>query len=116
MRVLVIDDEVLILKYIEAALSSRGCEVTSVATAEAATARLLDLTMPPPDVALVDLNLPGLNGLEYGALLREAFPAAKVVAMTGMPGDADLVTVARAIGPVLQKPFTHHTLFDAIDA
>jgi DNA-binding response OmpR family regulator len=116
MRVLVIDDDVLILKYIETALSSRGHEVTSVATAEAATARLLDLTMPAPEVALVDVNLPGLNGLEYGALLPEAFPGVKVVTMTGMQAEDDLVAVARAMGPVLLKPFTHHTLLDAIDA
>ncbi|OKI10277.1 DNA-binding response regulator [Streptomyces sp. CB02923] len=42
----------------------------------------------PVDVALLDIEMPGLSGLDAAALLRDAFPALKVVILTtfGRPG------------------------------
>jgi DNA-binding NarL/FixJ family response regulator len=53
--------------------------VSTYATAEAA---LRDLPAQKPDVALVDINLPGMNGIECVAKLKERLPQLQVLMLT----------------------------------
>jgi two-component system KDP operon response regulator KdpE len=67
-RILVVDDEPQILRALRVGLSARGYTVEVAATGElaldAAAAR-------PPDVVVLDLMLPGIDGLEVCRRLRE---------------------------------------------
>jgi two-component system, OmpR family, KDP operon response regulator KdpE len=66
-RVLVVDDELQILRALKVILRDAGFEVTAVATAEEA----LDAAATrPPDAAIVDLVLPDGDGIDVCAQLR----------------------------------------------
>jgi len=67
-RLLIVDDEHGIRRFLQAALSSQGFE-----TCEAATGReaLLAVLSTRPDVIVLDLNLPDLDGIEVTRSLRE---------------------------------------------
>jgi len=64
--VLIVDDEKEVREGLSAYLSKKGCEVSTASDAEEALEKLDELL---PDLALVDLKLPGKDGLE---LVREA--------------------------------------------
>lgn len=53
--------------------------VKAYANAEAA---LADIPLHPPDVVLMDINLPGMNGIECVTRLRKAAPAVKIIMLT----------------------------------
>jgi DNA-binding NtrC family response regulator len=66
--VLLVDDEINILKVLSAILKKGGYDVTTVRTAEEG----LDKAAKSPfDVIITDYRLPGLNGLQFLAALRE---------------------------------------------
>jgi two-component system KDP operon response regulator KdpE len=66
-RVLVVDDQPKVLKFIEIDLKLRGFEVISATSGNQA----LELTkMMKPDIILLDMIMPGLNGFEILKELR----------------------------------------------
>jgi two-component system KDP operon response regulator KdpE len=67
-RVLVVDDEPQLLRSLRAILTAHGYEVVTAVTGEAAVA---EASARPPDVMLLDLMLPGIDGLEVCRRLRE---------------------------------------------
>lgn len=113
-KVLVVDDERLICELLIAALTSAGFEVTAVGTGEAAL-RMLDLDTFA--VALVDIRLPGMDGVSVLEQLhaRPARPA--VILMTGYP---DTSTESR-LGALsheglLRKPFSIREMLRVVNA
>ncbi len=102
-RVLVVDDEESICWALERVLTGEGHEVFSAATAEDA---LRCARQAPPDVIMLDVRLPGRDGLEAMSDLREASSAASVVVMTAF-GDLDTAVRAMSQGAsdYLTKPF-----------
>ncbi len=67
-RILIVDDELPILRAVTPLLRSRGYEVQSVVTGERA---LSELEGAQPDLLIVDLGLPGIDGLEVCRRVRE---------------------------------------------
>jgi two-component system KDP operon response regulator KdpE len=67
-RVLVVDDEVQILRALETTLRGAGYEVDTAETGEAA---LTQAAVRPPDAVILDLMLPGKSGAEVFRELRE---------------------------------------------
>ena len=65
--VLVVDDEMAILRVVGAGLRARGYEVLTAATGEAA---LASVAHDNPDVVVLDLGLPDIDGLEVCRRLR----------------------------------------------
>ena len=51
-----------------------------------------------PDLVLLDISMPGLNGIETASLLREAVPSAKIIFLS-QNNDSELVTAALHEGP-----------------
>ena len=89
-RVLVIDDNAVNRRLVQVLLHSRGYEVAEAASAPEAFAMLTD---KPADVILMDLRLPGMDGLTATRKLK-ADPATRdvpVVAVTSyaMKGDEE---------------------------
>ncbi len=79
-RILVIDDDPGVREYVEAAVSHWGYVVSAVATAEQALDRLAET---PPDLILLDLLLPGMNGVEALHRFKQRLPAVPVVMISG---------------------------------
>jgi len=93
-RVLLIDDHALVRRGIGELLQSRGAQVVaSVSSGEEGVRRALDLL---PDIILLDVKMPGVNGIETVERLRAAGIAAPVVMLTMSREDAELGAALRA--------------------
>ena len=67
-RVLVVDDEPAILRAIQASFTARGYDVVTATTGEGGVSAI---ALEPPDVVVLDLGLPDIDGLEVCRRVRE---------------------------------------------
>ena len=94
MRVLLIDDHALVRKGIEELLQSRGVQVVAaVGSGEEGVRRARELHA---DLILLDVKMPGMNGIETLKRLRASGVKAPVVMLTMSREDADLSAALRA--------------------
>lgn len=94
MRVLLIDDHALVRKGIGELLQSRGVQVVAaVGSGAEGVRRAVELR---PDIIMVDVKMPEVNGIETVKRLRAAGVAAPVVMLTMSREDADLGAALRA--------------------
>lgn len=103
-RILIIDDEVAIRESLETLLSIEGYTVEMAANGEEGLDRIEQSSY---DLVLLDLALPGKNGLEVLPLIRERQPALPVIMITAY-GKVDNVVDAIRTGAqnFVQKPGT----------
>ncbi len=88
MRLLIADDHTLFGDSLGSLLASRGFEI--VGTARDGQ-QAVDLTRRlNPDIVLMDLDMPGLDGLSATRLISAAMPQVKVIILTGSDEDAPL--------------------------
>jgi DNA-binding NarL/FixJ family response regulator len=64
-----------------------------------------------PDVALLDIRMPGMSGVEAAAAIRAEFPEARMIALTTYGGDED---VRRALAAGVQAYLTKDVLHDEL--
>ena len=88
MRILVVDDDPGVRSALDRALRLDGYEVTSVADGEAA---LTSLAVAPPDAVVLDLGLPGIDGLEVARRMRVAGDDTPVLMLTARDAVHDRV-------------------------
>jgi len=93
-RVLIADDHLLLLDAFTALLQST-CEV--VGTVTDGRALIAEAPGLKPDVVVLDIAMPLLNGLDAGRQLRQLLPGIKLIFVTMNP-DPDLATEAFRIG------------------
>lgn len=111
-RVLVIDDHEDLRALITRLLHDEGCQVVPVATAEAG---LEQLPYGRFDVAFVDQNLPGMEGLVFGEYLRGNNPDMQIVLVTGA-SEPQIERAARDMNlGFIAKPFDPEQLFAFVD-
>jgi CheY-like chemotaxis protein len=79
-RVLVVDDEAIILETMTAVLESQGF---TVRTAEDGFAALTLLRDNEPDLIISDLRMPSMSGFELLSIVRRRFPHIPVIAISG---------------------------------
>jgi len=102
---LIIDDDDSNCRLIKAIFRAEGMEVVKALDGQAG----IDLALAgPPDIILLDLHMPGLDGLDVLARLKQELPALPVVMLTG---HKDVKTAVRAtkLGAFdyLTKPFVN---------
>jgi DNA-binding NarL/FixJ family response regulator len=101
-RVVLADDHAFYRDGLARILASSDIEVIAqVANGEAAVQAAVEMA---PDVVVMDLNMPGMSGLEATRRLRERAPASRVVVLTVSAQEADVVeaVIAGASGYVLK--------------
>jgi two-component system, OmpR family, response regulator MprA len=87
-RILVVDDDPGVRNALDRALRLDGYEATAVADGEAA---LASLALTPPDAVILDLGLPGLDGLEVCRRMRTAGDDTPVLMLTARDAVHDRV-------------------------
>jgi len=112
-RILVIDDEAPIGELVRGYLEREGWSVNVETDGDAGLARAVE---DRPDVVVLDLMLPGLDGIEVCRRLR-AFSDAYVVMLTARSEEVDkLVGLAIGADDYLTKPFSPRELVGRIRA
>jgi len=104
----VIDDEPVIHDVLGELLTSEGYEVESSSSGEEALAKF---PSQPYDVVLLDLLMPGMDGIEALRRIKKIDPAAAVIMITAF-GSVESAIAAMKIGALdyIQKPFKHDDL------
>jgi two-component system NarL family response regulator len=70
-----------------------------------------------PDIALLDLRMPGMTGVEAATAIRKEFPHARMIALTTYGGDEDIRrALAAGVQAYLTKDVLHDELLKAIRA
>lgn len=101
MRALIVDDEPLARAYLRQLLEEQ--EVIVVAEAESATQALLFNEELQPEILFLDIQMPGLTGLQLAAALRQSSPQVLLVFVTGYSEHA-LTAFEHAALDYLVKP------------
>lgn len=93
-RVVIVDDHTLLTEALRRLLEP-DCEV--VGTYDDPRAFLRDVTRVRPDVAVLDISMPSLNGLDAARELHRVLPSARIIFLT-MNEDADVAAEAFRAG------------------
>ena len=112
LRLLIVEDEVLVGLCLKEELLDRGCSVALEHNAESVLSKP---TVRGLDAAILDITLPGLSGDELARRLRRSLPSLPIVVSTGLALHeitADLRHDARVC--VLQKPYPPTALVDSL--
>jgi len=113
-RVMCVDDHPLIRKGMASIL---GNEADLKMVAEAADGReaIGRFREHHPDVTLMDLRMPGMDGIAATRAIREEFPTARVIALTSYEGDQDIYRALEAgVRGYLLKESAHADVVRAI--
>ncbi|HST91877.1 MAG TPA: ATP-binding protein [Brevundimonas sp.] len=111
-RILVVDDDDGVRRFIVECLETLGYQVDQAAGGREALARMDDA---PPALLIVDYAMPGLTGVDVIHRVRERFPEQRIILSTGF---ADMAAVEAVMEPenVLRKPFRIAELAAAVNA
>jgi CheY-like chemotaxis protein len=119
MRILIVEDSPLVQQMYGLAFSRREHELTTASDGRAALAQLAD-PASRFDVILLDLRMPGMNGVEFlREVRRDARLAQLPIVLTTMePEGSELLTEARRLGvtAVVKKPWHPQQLHDLVEA
>ena len=94
-RILAVDDHPLLRKGI-AALVSAEPDLKLVAEASNGQEAVNAFRTHRPDVTLMDLQLPAMDGIEAIQIIRSEFPEARIIVLTTYAGDAQVVRAVKA--------------------
>jgi DNA-binding response OmpR family regulator len=109
LRVLVVDDEPMVLRMVATMLEHAGCTVRAIDRPIDALAAIRE---HPEliDLVLTDVVMPGMSGVELAARAREISPRLPLLFMSGFTG------VATPDGPLVAKPFKSADLLATIES
>lgn len=94
-RILAVDDHALLRKGIAAMINAEP-DMQLVAEASNGQEAITEFKKHRPDITLMDLQMPEMNGIECIIAIRSDFPNAKVIVLTTYPGDVQVVRALKA--------------------
>lgn len=97
-RILVIDDEPSIVDFISETLDEQEYTVEGCTSPQQAIGKMAGKSF---DLALVDINMPEMSGIELSKKIKEVSPATEIIIITGIPDEDNL-------DPCLQMGITHY--------
>jgi DNA-binding response OmpR family regulator len=113
-KILLVDDEEDFVRTLSERLSLRDLQSQAVFSGEEAMRCVGDAV---PDIIVLDLKMPGINGMEVLRRVKQHFPEIQVIILTGHGNDLD-ETEARQLGAFdyLRKPVDIELLVERIRA
>jgi two-component system response regulator GlrR len=112
-HVLVIDDDLDLLRLLSMRLHARGFRVSTAASAEEGLARI---AVEPPQLVVSDIRLPGQDGLALFDEIRATRPTLPVILLTAHGTIPDAVqAMSRGVFGYLTKPFDSKMLLEKIE-
>ena len=118
-RILIIDDEVAVGSTAKIVLNANGFEAVAVDNGKSGIEAVKEQQF---DAVIVDLFMPGMNGLEVAAAIRKIHPSMPIIAASGfmfggdcpdMPAFQEMVAEVGA-SAALYKPFRPKQLLDTV--
>jgi two-component system phosphate regulon response regulator PhoB len=110
MRILIIEDEEALRELLEYGLSKAGYQITALDNASQALITLEDWL---PELILLDLMLPGLQGLQFLDILRQTDKKLPVMVISARNSEKDIIgALERGADDYMTKPFS----FDFLEA
>ena len=94
-RILSVDDHALLRKGIAAVINAEP-DLKLVAEASNGEEAIEKFRIHLPDVTLMDLQMPGLNGIETMSRILSEFPEARIIVLTTYSGDVQVKRALRA--------------------
>jgi DNA-binding NtrC family response regulator len=113
-KILIVDDEKAIADSLAMVLSTRNYEARVAYSAEEA---IEILAAWQPEVAVLDVILPRMNGIDLGIVVRENYPHCNVLLFSGQPDAHLILEEALKKGhtfDILAKPVPPALMLDAI--
>lgn len=106
-RILIVDDEPLVRRGIRRCVNWNELGIEMVAEASNGAEALSQIVIDAPDIVLLDINMPHMDGLEFAEIIKKRHPRTRVVIITGYP-DFEYVQSALRIGvdEYILKPVT----------
>ena len=115
-QILVVDDHPVVRQGI-AGLVGVQTDMTLVGDASNGREAVQQFRMHHPDVTLLDLQMPEMNGLDALIAIRNEFPEARVIVLTTYAGDGQILRALKAgAHAYLLKNALHKELLDTIRA
>jgi len=115
-RILVVDDHPVVRQGIAVLISTQS-DMTLVAEGSNGREAIQQFRAHRPDVTIMDLQMPEMNGLDALIAIRGEFPDAKIIVLTTYAGDVQILRALKsgAQGYLLKSTF-HKELVDTIRA
>jgi len=115
-RILTVDDHPLLREGI-AALVKAELDMSVVAEADDGAEAIEKFRLHRPDVTLMDVEMPSVNGIEAISKIRSEFPDARIIVLTTYSGDATVVRALKAgARAYILKRHVHRELLGTIRA
>ena len=108
--ILVVEDEAIARRALLQVLTLNGYEATGVGSAEEALGLVADGAIP--DMALVDIDLPGMNGVELVSHLIRRFPSLRPIYMTSHARESLPLASVKNPTDYLRKPLNISLLLE----
>ncbi len=114
LRILLIDDEPSIVRATGRVLTRAGCVVTGHTSPKAALASI-DCDSQSFDLAVLDLAMPEMFGIELATELLQRYPSLPIILASGNASEADVENALRAgVREVVAKPYSTQALLAAV--
>ncbi len=112
-KILIVDDELVVIKSCERILAPEGYDVSGVTSASDALGEIQNGNF---DLIITDLKMPGMDGLELIRRVKEKNPSAGIVVITGYPSQESIKDALEyGIIDYLPKPFSPQLLLDVTE-
>jgi DNA-binding NtrC family response regulator len=112
-KILLVDDEDRFRTTMRKMLTGHGLDVTDLNSGQAALAAL---TAQPYDVVVLDLRMPGLDGVQTLKAIKDLHPDLEVIILTGHASMDDAMEIMQLGGTeYLLKPCSIEELLDKIE-
>jgi CheY-like chemotaxis protein len=116
MKILVIDDEVIIADTLVDILKGEGHEAFAMSDGESA---IKWATRLKPDAIVTDVIMPGMNGIETAKAIVKLLPGCRIILFSGQAASTNLLAAAHAEGyrfEMLAKPINPDALLHQLNA